>query len=105
MVDWSRLLPSYWIQNYPTNMFWDRFVAEAISRGEVEAESPCRAKVGGVSVWVGNWPYAYGYPYNVPGLSEVMPTVATRKRLRDMLMSKALGLLTPDISGDAHGED
>jgi hypothetical protein len=23
MIDWYRLLPSYWIQNYPTSKEWD----------------------------------------------------------------------------------
>lgn len=40
-------------------------------------------RLGGIEVWVENWPYAYGNPYS-PKM-RVLPTMKTRKRLKKMI--------------------
>jgi len=36
------------------------------------------------TIWIGNYPYAYGYIYNL----EVYPTMKTRKRLKKYILKK-----------------
>lgn len=81
MTDWYRLTPSYWFQNYPTDPDWDEFVSMAIDTGDITEITHHTCKVGGIKTWISNWPYAYGHPYE-GGFTEILPYVATRKRLR-----------------------
>ena len=89
-MDWGRLLPGYWLQNFPTNLVWDEFVSKAIDEDRVKAISQHYAAIGGMRVWIENYPYAYGRPVGVAGLSNILPTVKTRKKLRAALMDMAL---------------
>lgn len=76
--DWQRLLPRYWYQNNPTDWIWDAVLNRALDH--FEPRLGCfTCKIGPLNVWIGNWPYAYGYNH---GRSEGLPSVATRKRLR-----------------------
>lgn len=82
-IDWMRLRPMHWLQNSPTDWEWD-----AILNDLLDKHDPIRGymtvTIGKVEVWVSNWPYAYGSPYG-SGLLDVLPSVATRKRLRSMV--------------------
>ena len=82
-MDLYRLLPPYWLQNYPTNMEWDRTLNELLDRGPITELDSHTVKVAGVTIWVSNWPYSYGNPYN-PEV-KVAPRVATRKRLQNAI--------------------
>ena len=80
--EFRRLLPSYWYQNAPTNLKWDATLNEALDRG-VDSIGYCVAKVGGIDVWIENWPYAYGSHYRAfDSLDRPLPTIKTRLRLR-----------------------
>ena len=75
------LRPRHWLRNYPTSLAWDAFVLRAIAAGDIVRIGKYSAKVGGKAVWVGNYPYAYGYPY--PG--DVMPRASTVDLLAEAL--------------------
>lgn len=79
--DWWRLLPIYWSQNYPTDRVWDAILCQAIDLFGVTVEDQFTCKVGPFTVWIENWPYAYGYSWRLQG-SRVLPMVRTRRKLR-----------------------
>lgn len=80
--EFRRLLPNYWYQNAPTNMKWDATLNAALDRG-VDSIGYCVANVGGIDVWIENWPYAYGSYYRGFGsLDRPLPTIKTRLRLK-----------------------
>ena len=84
-IDWQRLIPRYWLQNTHTDWTWDALLNQLMDEHE-PVEEYAVAIFGGVEVWVRNYPYAYGSPYNVAGLGgDPLPSVATRKRLRAIL--------------------
>lgn len=86
-MDWERLLkPRYWIQNYKTNWDWDGILNDLLDKYEPEDVSPLTVRLGKVVVWVGNWPYAYGTAH-FPS-ADVLPSVETRKRLRNRVPKK-----------------
>jgi hypothetical protein len=85
-IDWMRLWPMYWLQNERTDWEWDAILNDLLDKHEPMGES-LTVKVGKVEVWVGNWPYAYGSPYGM-NVKDVLPSVRTRKRLRDSLPNK-----------------
>ena len=98
--DWQRLFCGPWIQNAPTNWEWDDLLNKSMDKYPVERVSPHNAKIGNLTVWVGNWPYAYG-SCDGPIRLESLPSVATRKRLRaalDFDLSKFQGL--QDLTGE-----
>lgn len=82
MIDWYRLLPHYWIQNYPTCEFWDCKLNKLLDENELVVDGLYRGTLGGVDVWLGNFPYAYGTTYP----NGTLPTVKTRLRLRKIHM-------------------
>ena len=79
-MDWYRLLPLYWMQNTATCKAWDAILNDALDQGPVKYRGGHTANIDGLTVWVSNWPYAYGSPYQ--GGPEPLPKVATRKRLK-----------------------
>lgn len=81
--DWQRLWPKYWLQHGPTNYEWDAILNQLLDKHEPKV-SHLTVYLGKVEVWIGNWPYAYGAPYH-NGLREMVPTVATRKRLKSII--------------------
>lgn len=82
-MDWQRLWPKYWLQNAPTNYEWDSILNDLLDKHTPEKRN-LTVFIGGIEVWVGNWPYAYGSPYH-RGVKDVLPTVETRKRLRALV--------------------
>lgn len=82
--DWQRLWPKYWLQNAPTNYEWDAILNDLMDKHEIQ-RGYCAVKLGKVEVWASNWPYAYGSPYLAGRVKDVLPTVATRKRLRALV--------------------
>lgn len=78
--DWRRLVaPRFWLQNYPTDWEWDATLNRLLDTHDPKP-GYMTVSLGGVDVWVSNWPYSYGYPYT-PRM-DGLPSVATRKRLR-----------------------
>jgi|TARA_R100000084_G_scaffold108987_1_gene73382 hypothetical protein len=85
-IDWYRLLPYYWIQNKPTDWEWDEFLNTLMDNHKVDVLCGYRAKIGGYTVWIENWPYSYGDFYGKEGkCGNGLPSVKTRKRLRKMV--------------------
>lgn len=91
--DWQRLLIGPWIQSARTDWCWDELLNKALDEHGAERNSSHTAKVGPLTVWVLNWPYAYGSPH---GLHErdCLPSVATRRRLRAMLHKQDMADVT-----------
>ncbi len=83
-MDFYRFLPKYWCQNHPTSKTWDRILNDLLDKHEVVISSNSRLTVtiGGIEVWVGNYPYAYGSPYE----HQMLPKVATRMRLEECVL-------------------
>ena len=79
-IDWQRLIPSYWMQNYPTSWEWDALLNALLDEQHQITFGSLTVTIGGAEVWAGNYPYAYGHPY-APEIHS-LPSVATRKRLR-----------------------
>lgn len=88
MIDAYRLLPQYWIQLYPTDKYWDKLLNELLDNYQPKQSGMHVVTLNDCPVWVSNWPYAYGHPYN--STIEVLPAVATRRRLKSAVdaMSK-----------------
>lgn len=85
-MDFNRLLmPVYWLQNDPTDMRVDAIINAMLDKyGIEEVRHDAYAKVGPITIWVNNWPYAYGTiekPRKIKGL----PTVNTRKRIKRLV--------------------
>ena len=80
MIDWHRVItPTTWIQNYPTSREWDTALNLMLDNNfPVKRTSGYVITLGSTKIWVGNYPYAFGYPYSGP---KVLPKVKTRKRL------------------------
>lgn len=79
MIDLLRLLPSFWTQTRKTSSAWDRVLRRALDEG-VAHVSAHEVTVGPFTVWVSNYPYAFGYNRADP--LEQLPSVWTRIRLR-----------------------
>ena len=82
-IDWLRFLPPYWMQNYPTNWDWDDALNQLLDDHEPTKFGPYSVLLGGIAVWSGNYPFAYGHPYGPE--RDFLPSVATRRRLRDAI--------------------
>jgi hypothetical protein len=82
--DWHRLFRGPWIQNERTDWHWDELLNAALDQFPPERLSNARAKVGPLTVWAANWPYAFGSPEGLQK-SDCLPSVKTRHRLRDIL--------------------
>lgn len=63
---------------YPYSAEWDAFISEAMDAGDVQFVDEYTVIVKGVSVWIANYPYAFGKPHR--GIA-VLPSLETRERL------------------------
>jgi len=86
-IDWRRLIPGFWVQTCPTSLEWDAMLNDLMDRHDPTEREKYTIKFGSINIWIENWPYAYGRPYN--GFRQggnptvdVVPTVKTRLRLR-----------------------
>lgn len=80
IIDVLRLLPRFWIQTRPTFIPWDRALNAALDKFGVTAAGAHEATVGPFTVWISNYPYAFGYNRN-DGIEQI-PTCWTRMKLR-----------------------
>lgn len=83
--DWGRWRSGFWYQNYETSDQWDEVLNIALDRFGITGLDTHTVNVGPFEVWVANWPSAFGYNRNA--YPEVLPRVATRIRLRDMVLA------------------
>lgn len=57
--------PTYWIKlGDGTNWEWDKIVRKALSTGDIKYVNRHKAQIGGIPIWIENYPYAYGGHYN-----------------------------------------
>ena len=81
--------PSYWFMMNKYSKEWDRFVRDAIDGDDIEFDGLYRAKANGVEIWIGNYPYSYGSPYDGPG---VRPSRGTIKKLFNHHVKKFIAM-------------
>jgi hypothetical protein len=82
-MDLGRLRPGFWFQNKPTSAVWDWALNHALDTFGVREVDAHTAAVGPFTVWISNWPYAFGY--DRADALELLPKVATRIRLANMV--------------------
>lgn len=87
--------PTFWLMNYPYDKKWDKQLNELMDKFEPEFDRPSSidgkiaiVKFGGCQVWIENYPYAYGTPYDFyRSVDKVRPSRLTILRLRDLVTS------------------
>lgn len=79
-MDLWRFWPRFWLQNKPTSLVWDRALNAALDKHLVMNVTRHTCQVGPFTVWISNYPYAFGYNYG--DAFEELPRCATRMRLR-----------------------
>lgn len=78
--------PAYWVSNNSISKPWDRRLRTLIKEGaEVTNADDFTVDLGGITIWVSNYPYAYG---NKRHVSSFLPTRRTRYLLRDYIEEK-----------------
>lgn len=99
-MDFNRLLPVYWLQNASTDLRVDAIINAMLDKYGIEKVTHnVYAKVGPITIWVSNWPYAYGTIEN-PRKVKGLPTVKTRKRIKrlvDQMCNSDLGAIRKAI--------
>lgn len=83
MPDFYRLLPQYWQQLYPSDKAWDDELNAALDKYGIKKINEYTCQVGPHTIWISNWPYAFGYNYNT--LHIRLPLVKTRLRIKNLL--------------------
>jgi hypothetical protein len=89
---WFKSLhPSYWIQNYPYNSEWDKWLNEAMDKDKFVIISKFEASISGVTIWISNHPNASFTPYtNSSILNMVRPKRSTIVRAWEKLLHDTL---------------
>ena len=78
--------PKFWVMEHPYSKHWDIKLNEMLDKeNNVKIVSDFTARVGGMDVWIGNYPYAYGNPKTL----DIRPSRATIERLHKAVI-KAL---------------
>lgn len=75
--------PTYWVRNYRCSEEWDKELNSMLDKPVFEYTGSHTIKLNGKMVWISNYPYAYGSPYEW-GV-EVLPRRETVIRLKDTL--------------------
>lgn len=74
------LRPKFWHRIRPYSAEWDAALNRMLDKPVFEGKSGHVIRLNGKTIWVSNWPYAYGTPYG--WAREVVPSRATQVRLR-----------------------
>ncbi len=61
-------------QQYPYNEQWDKIFSDLLDNHDFTEITMYNAKLGGVSVWVANTPYACMNPHNVLNEMKIRPS-------------------------------
>lgn len=89
------LRPKFWRQNYPTCDLLSAAIERAIdSKSPVKFISTYAIEMGGLQLWVGNYPYAFGHMVNM-GFEEI-PTARVRAKLKKYITEAVLKETTND---------
>jgi len=78
------LTPLYWLLNYPYDKKWDKELNELLKKHKIEIYDGFTIKLGDKSIWVRNYPYAYGILYD-NGLKTNRPSRLTIFKLNKMV--------------------
>ena len=65
MNDFFRVLftPSVWHQMYPYSSLWDKYLSDLLEKHDFECVTKHTAKIGGITVWIANYPHTCFFPY------------------------------------------
>lgn len=79
--------PSYWIMNNAYSKELDEYMINLAYNNKFESVSSYRAKLGGVSIWIENHPYASMIPENLSGVRPSRRTIEAlhKKYIKDTL--------------------
>ena len=82
--------PQFWVMSHEYSPRWDAFLNEAMDNADPKdlAIGSCILKVRGVCVWIENYPYAYGTPFDCGVI--VRPSRRTILRLRDFVLAMSI---------------
>lgn len=79
--------PNFWVMVEPYSRQWDIKLNEMLDKeNSVRVVSEFWVDVGGIKVWIGNYPYGYGNPE----LIGVRPSRATIERLREAVIKSVI---------------
>ena len=80
---WRLFRPSFWYQGGETSLVWDQALTEFMDEGKpVQNIDNFTCVIGGVTIWLGNYPYSYG---NIYGDGNTLPLGRTRIKLKDYI--------------------
>lgn len=71
--------PRFWLRNEPYSAAWDAALNAMLDDPKIETRGSHTLLLNGKDIWVRNYPYSYGHPYE--WAHEVMPSRATVIRL------------------------
>lgn len=85
--------PIYWFGEHYNNRGWDDLLNTLMDEDTkvILCSSKLICTMGDREVWIGNYPYTFGYLYLGVGTSlspQTMPSLPTRKRLRKYILAE-----------------
>ena len=83
--------PTCWLRGYNTNKRWDKELNRLLDVHEVEVIDTYTARLGDVSVWIGNKYSAFGYPCRSP--VRLLPSRATAIRLHAAVLDSSAKMI------------
>ncbi len=97
--------PNFWHQNHPTNHDYSDALESQIDNGaEIVVEDKYCIFLGDVRVWVGNYPYGFGYQYPADEGARFLPSARVRQKLKRRLPKKPPPISRPiNPWGELHG--
>lgn len=88
VLDACRIIttPSCWLRNAKTCNIWDCRLNQLMDMYELKLVDDHEVKLGSTSIWVSNWPYAFGSNYSSNRIvCEPLPSRTTCFRLKDLI--------------------
>lgn len=85
-IDWRRIItPTAWTQLGKVDWEYDAEMNAALDEFGVTEISTYNCTIGSQRVWIQNYPYSYGHPEGESCGDYTLPSLKTRRRLRDMI--------------------
>lgn len=81
-------MPSFWIINNPISDDWDNELNLMLDHLEISIANEYYCKIGGVEIWIENYPYGYAQTYK--NNRSVMPHRDTIVRLKNAVEKSKL---------------
>ena len=83
--------PRFWLRNERVSREWGELLEAQLDVSDISALGPLYANIGGVKVWIENWPYAYGSRAHSSCLPPRRTAIRLRKAVDSALLSKIKG--------------